>query len=150
MLKNPQKITAAIHDKTQPADPVQRLDKWLKITKIFKTRDLAAQACEQRHVKVNNKVAKPAKMVKANDQITVKKKNGRYINLTVLGVSGKNVSAKDAKLLYEKKEIQLSDKSRELLELVEKTKITYKPKYKGRPTKKERRKLEKLNKKPSF
>jgi ribosome-associated heat shock protein Hsp15 len=144
------KIIVERHDKTQSPDPTQRLDKWLKIARIFKTRDLAAQACELRHVKVNNKAAKPAKMIKASDQITVKMKNGRYVNLAVLGVSGKNVSAKDAKMLYEKKEIQLSEKSRELLELVEKAKITYKPKYKGRPTKKERRKLEKLKKKPLF
>jgi len=74
----------------------QRIDKWLNISCLFKTRAKATKACDERRIKINNLVAKPAKLVTTGDKVTIRKAGGKFINLTVLAVSHKNVSAKDA------------------------------------------------------
>jgi len=125
---------------------VQRLDKWLNISCLFKTRAQATKACDDRKVKVNGDVAKPAKMIKAGDILTIKNKNGTFVNYTVTTLAFKNVSAKDARSLYIKEEIELTDEARELMKLHYKSLKKLKPKYKGRPTKKERRKMDNLKK----
>ena len=122
----------------------QRIDKWLNISCLFKTRAKATKACDDRRIKINGEIAKPAKTVKPGDQLTIKNSGGKFTNYTVLAISHKNLSAKDAKHLYEKEELELSDEAKELMELFGDSVKRQKPKYKGRPTKKERRKLDKF------
>jgi len=122
----------------------ERIDKWLNLSCLFKTRAQAAKACEERKVKMNGETIKPAKTVKKGDVITIRNKNGQFTNYTVLGVVHKNVKASDAKLMYEKEEIELSDEAKELIELYDASVKIDRGKYKkGRPTKKERRKMDK-------
>ena len=117
-----------------------RLDKWLKIARIFKTRSQAGHACDENHVKVNGEVAKAAKPIKLGDKLTVKGKN-RYREIEVAGISFKNISAKEARELYrEEKQEKLPEESLELIRLMKQSVI----KYPGRPTKKERRNLMKI------
>lgn len=120
----------------------QRIDKWLNYACLFKTRSKATKACDERRIKVNGVTAKPATMVKSGDEITVKTIDGRFVNMKILAVVYRNVSSKDAKLLYEVEKLELSDEAKELMELFSETIKYDKPKYKGRPTKKERRKLD--------
>ncbi len=122
----------------------QRLDKWLKIARFFKSRSQATQACEERRVKVNGAIAKPSKEIKIGDQLTIRTAGGRYIDLKVLGLSFKNVSTKDARLLYDIQEKPLTEDEKELLRLFDQAAKKIRPKYKGRPTKRERRQMEKL------
>ncbi len=122
----------------------QRLDKWLNYSCLFKTRAQATRACDERKIKVNEQVAKPSRMIKPGDEITIKQKAGNYIKLEILKVSHKNIPLKDARELYKKHEIEISEESRELLEMYKESEKSMKVKYKGRPTKKERRKMEKL------
>ena len=49
-----------------------RLDKWLWAVRVFKTRSLATDACRAGSVDVNSVRAKPARDVKAGEQITVR------------------------------------------------------------------------------
>jgi ribosome-associated heat shock protein Hsp15 len=49
-----------------------RLDKYLWTVRIFKTRSLAAKACNSDHVKLNEETAKASKLVKQKDLIAVK------------------------------------------------------------------------------
>ncbi|MBN2411895.1 RNA-binding S4 domain-containing protein [candidate division KSB1 bacterium] len=137
--------TKSLHTENNEIE-VQRLDKWLNISCLFKTRAQATKACDDRKIKVNGEVAKPAKMIKAGDVLTIKNKNGTFINYTVTGLAFKNVSAKDARTLYIKEEIKLSDEAKELMALHYKSIKKIKPKYKGRPTKKERRKMDDFKK----
>ena len=117
-----------------------RLDKWLKIARIFKTRSQASHACDENHVKVNGEVAKAAKLIKPGDMLTVKGKN-RYREIEVADISFKSVSAKEARELYrEEKQEPLLEESLELIRLMKQSVI----KYPGRPTKKERRNLMKI------
>ncbi len=120
-----------------------RLDKWLKISRIFKTRAQAARACEEGKVKVNDRKSKPARVIGVGDQITVKFRN-KYRTFDVLEISQKNVSSIDAKLLYREHVPQLSEDSQTLYELLQEMDNEGRRKYKGRPTKKERRQLEKF------
>jgi len=118
-----------------------RLDKWLKIARIFKTRTQAGHACEAGHVKVNGAVAKAAKTLRKGDALTVKQTN-RYRELEVLDISFKSISAQEARKLYrEEKSESLSEESLDVLRLL---KVSKPLKYPGRPTKKERRSLIKI------
>lgn len=129
---------------------LQRIDRWLNYSCLFKTRAKATKACDDRRIKVNGEVAKPAKMVKAGDIITIKNPKGKYFNFKIIALSEKNISAKDAKSLYEKEELELTEEAKELLEIYSQSIKIHKPKYKGRPTKKERRKIDKFKKESSF
>lgn len=82
------------------APETMRLDKWLKIVRLFKQRARAVEEIEAGHVKVNGERAKPAKSIRVGDEVTVKLAN-RYCELTVKGLSEKSISAKLAKELYE-------------------------------------------------
>lgn len=125
------------------AEKTIRLDKWLKISRIYKTRALAVRACEEGKVKVNNNKAKPARMIKIGDQITIRVRN-KYRSFDVVEIVYKSISNKDAKFLYVEHTPKLSEESKELYELLQEWDRAGKRKYKGRPTKKERRTLEKL------
>ena len=117
----------------------QRVDKWLQIARIFKTRSQATKACDDRRVKVNGDVAKPSKMIKSGDELVVKKHAKKFITFTILKLALKSIPAKDAREMYKLDEFQISEDSQELLSFYRDSEIKIRSKYKGRPTKKERR-----------
>jgi len=121
-----------------------RLDKWLKITRVFKTRSKAGDACDQGKVKVNDQVAKAAKMIKIGDTIAVRLK-ARTRTFDVLDIVNKSIKAADARLLYNEHELSAEEKDAEDIRSLfyQSTKMA-RPKYKGRPTKKERREMDKF------
>lgn len=130
-----------MHNKETINKPSQRLDKWLKIVRLFKTRTQAAQACEGNLVKVNEITAKPSKAVSPGDDIIIRLR-GKYRSFKVLGISERSICAKDARLLYEETtDANLSPEDKELMKLMKEFHKTQKQKYKGRPTKRERRDL---------
>jgi len=121
-----------------------RLDKWLKVARIFKTRSKASDACEQNNVTVNDQIAKAAKSIKIGDTITVKTKWHKR-TFDVLNISFKSLPAAEAKLLY--REHELSPQEKEMEEqraMMFQASKKLKPKYKGRPTKKVRRMIDKI------
>lgn len=126
--------------------PQQRLDKWLQVARIFKTRTQATKACEERRVKVNGDIAKPSKMIKAGDELTVKRHAKKFTRFTIVKLSPKSVPAKEAREMYKLDEYELSEESQELLLFYREAEKKMRPKYKGRPTKKERRILEQFKK----
>jgi len=121
-----------------------RLDKWLKITRIIKTRNQAAQACDQGRVKVNEQVAKPAKMVKIGDTIAVKFK-WQTRKFDILDIVQKSIKSEEARKLYHEHELSLEEKEAEdIRSLFYQAAKSHRPKQKGRPTKKERREMDKF------
>lgn len=121
-----------------------RLDKWLKIARIIKTRSQAAEFCEQGKVKVNDQVAKAAKLIKIGDTISVRLQF-QTRTLDVVDIVSKSISAELAKQLYH--EHDLSEEEKQAVELkkqmyMESRKL--KPRFKGRPTKKDRRQFKNL------
>ncbi|MBN2013366.1 RNA-binding S4 domain-containing protein [candidate division KSB1 bacterium] len=125
---------------TQPAEKM-RLDKWLKIARIFKSRSLAAEACDEGKVMVNNQIAKAAKTIQAGDTLVVRMKQKRR-TFDILDISTKSISAEKARLLYHEHEPTPEEIEEEALrKAMFSATNKFKPKYKGRPTKKEGRTL---------
>ena len=121
-----------------------RLDKWLKIARIIKTRTQAAEACDQGRVKLNNQAVKPAKMVKIGDTVSVKLKL-RTRTFDILDIVQKSIKAEEARNLYREHELSPEEKEAEdIRSLFYRAANAHRPKSKGRPTKKERRDMEKF------
>jgi len=126
-----------------------RLDKWLKIARIIKTRSQAAEACHQGRVKINDQTAKASRMVKIGDTVAVKFK-WRTRRFDILDIVYKSIKAEDAKKLYREHELSPEEREAEdIRNLFYRAAKTHRPRYKGRPTKKERREMEKFRGKSS-
>ena len=126
-------------------EDTMRIDKWLKIARFYKQRVKAADAVENAKVKVNGNRVKPSKIIKIGDKLTVKKES-RYIEYKILGISQRSISAELARELYEELEKpKPSKKTSELAQLLEEqnSKDQKEAREKGKPSKKERRKLNK-------
>lgn len=123
-----------------------RLDKWLKVARFFKQRQKAADEVESGHVKVNGERVKPSKLVQSGDILTVKKKS-QYFKYTIKGISEKSISAELARELYEAHEQERVTKEQtELMKLLQEAEVKVKQteRTKGRPTKRDRRVLDKF------
>ena len=118
-----------------------RLDRWLWAARFFKTRALAAAAIAGGKVTVNAGRAKPAKQVQVGDELRVRVGPYDWI-LIVRAVTERRGSAHDAQLLYDESPEGKAARER----LAEAHKIAPAPAYrgKGRPTKKQRRELQRL------
>ncbi|PVX51980.1 heat shock protein Hsp15 [Balneicella halophila] len=117
-----------------------RVDKWLWAVRIFKTRSQAAEACKKRHVFINGEIAKPSREVQEGDIVGVKRAPITY-EYKVLAISGKRMGAKLTPDFVKDVTPQ------EQLDLLEATKtrgFEYRDRGLGRPTKQERRMIEKL------
>src|SRR5437588_5834740 len=76
-----------------------RIDKWLWAARFFKTRALAARACELGRIQCNNQSAKPAREVRANDVLQIKTDAGDF-QVNVLHLSEVRGPASVAQKLY--------------------------------------------------
>jgi ribosomal 50S subunit-recycling heat shock protein len=77
-----------------------RLDKFLKISLIFKTRSSGEKTIEEGNVLINDKMAKPSSNIKIGDILTIRT-SLKKTNYKILQIAEKNVSKKDARELYE-------------------------------------------------
>ena len=121
-------------------DPV-RVDKWLWAARYFKTRSLAADAVDGGKVQVNGERAKPAKLVRPGDEIRLRSGPYEYV-LRVLGTGEKRGPAPEAQRLYE--ETAPSREAREKLHWQLTKAAPPMEAAAGRPTKQDRRALEKF------
>ncbi|HEY3112468.1 MAG TPA: S4 domain-containing protein [Gemmatimonadaceae bacterium] len=118
-----------------------RLDKWLWAARFFKTRVLAATAIETGKVEVNGERAKRAKLLQVGDSLRIRL--GPYFHVvTVRAVSEHRGPAAIAAMLYE--ESEEGRKSREAMQLQVKAAQAMAGYDRGRPTKKDRRDIERL------
>jgi ribosome-associated heat shock protein Hsp15 len=118
-----------------------RLDKWLWAARFFKTRALAAEAVEGGKVQVNGDRPKRARPVQVGDEIRVRL--GPYEHtITVRSLSARRGPASEAAGLYE--ETAASRTAREALVIQLKSLHAVFGPDKGRPTKKDRREIERL------
>jgi ribosome-associated heat shock protein Hsp15 len=79
----------------------QRLDVWLDISCLFRTRSEAQKACRMGRVSVNGQPAKPHREVRAGDEIVIARPLGRKQMVTVSGLAGTHIPKAEARLLYE-------------------------------------------------
>ena len=122
----------------EPADKL-RIDKWLWAARFFKTRSLAADAVESGKVTMDGARIKQAKTVGAGDVLVIRL--GPYQHeVEVLGLSGKRGPAPVAQKLYRETD---ASKRRRMLQ-AEQNKLLPQSDLKGRPTKRDRREIERM------
>jgi ribosome-associated heat shock protein Hsp15 len=78
-----------------------RLDVYLDVSCLFKTRSEAQRACKAGRVRVNGQPGKPHRMVRTGDALEIERGFGITQRLTVRGVAEHSVPKADARLLYE-------------------------------------------------
>jgi len=118
-----------------------RLDRWLWAARFFKTRALASAAVAGGKVQVNGTRAKPAKQLQVGDGVRVRVGPYEWL-VTVRALAERRGPPKAAQALYDESPEGRAARER----LAELHKIAPAPAYqgKGRPTKKERREIERL------
>jgi ribosome-associated heat shock protein Hsp15 len=113
-----------------------RVDAWLWAVRVTKTRSAATAACKAGHVRVNDERAKPAQSVKPGDEVRIRLDGIERI-YTVRGLAVKRVGAPIAVTLYD--DLTPPPPPRE-----ERPVTVIRDRGAGRPTKRDRRELEKL------
>lgn len=123
-----------------------RLDKYLWSIRLFKTRTLAAVACDTGKVKFNGASAKAAKHVAVDDEYEVKTENKRW-RIKVTGLLHKRVKHEEAIKYYI--DITPAEEIERLQYQAASFHTGKRPSKIGRPTKKERRDLDDFFEEPS-
>jgi ribosome-associated heat shock protein Hsp15 len=127
------------HDDDDTEDGRVRLDKWLWAARFFKTRSLASEAIAGGKVQVNGDRAKRARPLQVGDEIRVRQ--GPYEHLVVVrALSGRRGPASEAAELYEERPESVA--AREALAVQLKSVHSAFVSEKGRPTKRDRREIE--------
>jgi ribosome-associated heat shock protein Hsp15 len=122
-----------------------RLDKWLWAARFFKTRSLAQQAIAASQVKLNDERVKPAHELKVGDAVFLRKENSQW-HVLVKTLSDKRGPAEAARKLYA--ETAASQAERERRGDLRRWGAEPAAQLKGRPTKRDRRRIEDLTNPP--
>lgn len=119
-----------------------RIDKWLCAARFFKTRSLAADAVECGKVHINEARVKPARSVAVGDRLDIHIGQKQCV-IEVLALSNRRGPASEAQKLYRE-----TDESRQRREAIA-ARLKDQPqpfRFRGRPTKRDRREIERLTK----
>jgi ribosome-associated heat shock protein Hsp15 len=115
-----------------------RLDKWLWAARFFKTRTLAAKACELGRVETNDQPARSSREVRVGDRLSIKTEAGDF-EVDVLGLSDLRGPASVAQQLY--RETEASREARRKFAEERKAGLHFTPAPAGRPSKRDRRQI---------
>ena len=118
-----------------------RMDKWLWAARFFKTRSLAARACDLGRIQCNGQQAKASREVCAGDTLQVKNDSGEF-QLQILVLSEIRGPAAVAQTLYA--ETEASKELRRELAEERKAMPNFEMLREGRPSKRDRRELDRL------
>jgi len=117
-----------------------RLDLWLDVACLFKTRSEAQKACKGGKVDVNGEAAKPNREVKPGDVVEITRALGRRQRLVVRGTHDQHLPKAEARLLYEDTTPPPSPEEQALLDLLRLAGPRRRPPA-GAPDRRERRRL---------
>lgn len=117
------------------------MDKWLWAARFFKTRTLAARACELGRVECRGQLVKPAREVRIGEMLRIKNDSGEF-RVEVLLLSEMRGPASVAQTIYRETE-ESRELRRKLLE-ERKTMPRIEALGEGKPSKRDRRKLNRL------
>lgn len=119
----------------------QRLDKWLWCARFFKTRGQSSEAINGGKVHLGNQRVKPARQVKVGDKVTVRNGVVEW-DITVDAIAKRRGPAPEAQALYTESEASVERRAAER----ETRRLTpvLAPTSPGRPTKRDRRRLNDL------
>jgi len=113
-----------------------RIDKWLWAARFFKTRSLAARACELGRIESAGQTAKPAREVRPGDMLRIRNDSGDF-HIEVLLLSEMRGPAPLAQALY--RETEASKESRMKLTEERKAMPHFEGSRNGKPSKRDRR-----------
>ena len=118
-----------------------RIDQLLWCLRYYKSRSLASIACKKGHVRINNKILKPSKGILPLDVIMLRKNQVNF-EFKILDIPKSRIGSKFIDIYRQdltKKNAFVNKENQNL------NKIINRPKGLGRPTKKERREINKFN-----
>lgn len=115
-----------------------RIDKWLWAARFFKTRSLAARACDLGRIQCNQQPAKPAREVHRSDLLQIRTETDEF-QVEVLELSAVRGPSAVAHTLY--RETEAGREARIKLAEERKANKVFNPAPQGRPTKRDRRKI---------
>ena len=119
-----------------------RLDVWLDVVCLFKTRSEAQKACSGGRVDVNGVPAKPHRTIEAGDQIRISRPYGRKQTILVRGLADKHRPKAEVRTLYDDTSPLPSPEEVHMRRLERQWRATMQPAR--RPDKRGRRALRKL------
>ena len=121
-----------------------RLDVWLDVSCLFKTRNEAQKACRGGKVDVNAQAAKPHREIKPGDEIEITRRFGTRQKVVVKGLAEQHIPKADARLLYEDVTPKPTPEEVELRRMARLAAPFTRPASAGAPDRRERRTLRRL------
>jgi ribosome-associated heat shock protein Hsp15 len=121
-----------------------RLDIWLDVSCLFRTRSEAQKACKAGKVEVNGQPAKPNRDIKSGDEIVISRPLGRKQRVVVYEVADKHIARKEARGLYEDLTPPPTAEEIEQRRIDKLTRAFMRPQSVGTPDRRERRQLRKM------
>jgi ribosome-associated heat shock protein Hsp15 len=121
-----------------------RLDIWLDVACLFRTRSEAQKACNAGKVDVNGQPSKPHREIKSGDEIVISRPLGRKQRLVVYAVADKHIARKDTRALYEDLTPPPTEEEIEQRRIDRLARAFLRPQTAGSPDKRERRELRKM------
>jgi ribosome-associated heat shock protein Hsp15 len=115
-----------------------RIDKWLWAARFFKTRSMAARACDLGRIQANQQPAKPAREIHVGDMLQIRTEGGEF-EVQILQLSDIRGPASVAQTLYQ--ETEASREARRKIAEERKAMMHFMPSPVTRPSKRDRRKI---------
>ena len=78
-----------------------RLDVWLDVACLFRTRSEAQRACQLGKVEVNGQASKPHRTIRIGDDVRIRRPFGRIQTMTVARLAERHIARAEARLLYQ-------------------------------------------------
>ncbi len=121
-----------------------RLDVWLDVACVYKTRSEAQKACKAGRIDVNGQWAKPHREIRSGDEIVINRPLGRKQRIVVYSVADKHVARADARALYEDLTPPPTPEEIETRRIARLARAFMRPANAGSPDKRERRQLRRM------
>ena len=121
-----------------------RLDVWLDVSCLFRTRSEAQKACKGGKVDVNGQASKPHRELKEGDEIEITRPLGRRQKVVVRAFAEQHIPKAEARKLYEDITPQPSPEEAEMLRMARLARPFVRAANAGSPDKRERRELRRM------
>ena len=119
-----------------------RLDVWLDVACLYRTRSEAQRACQGGKVQVNGHSSKPHRLTKVGDEIRLSRPFGRKQSLIVVALADRHLPKADARTFYRDTTPPVPEEEKEMRRLERIYQAGLQPSH--APDKRERRALRKL------
>ncbi len=121
-----------------------RLDVWLDVACLFRTRSEAQRACKGGKVDVNGQATKPHREIRVGDEVVITRPLGRRQRVVVRALADRHLPKAQARMLYEDLTPPPSPEERELLRLARLAGLAGARSPAGAPDRRQRRELRRL------